>query len=121
VVAGDDDHGTPPPVGEPDQAVEPEAQRLDGRKRAIEQVPTVEHEIGALGGGDADHLVDGVTGLVEPIVALESLPDVPVGGVEDLHEGNPACSLQRAACRCCRLQAAGCRRMAVRSAAIRAP
>ena len=85
MVAGDDEHlrAAPPHA---DQEPVHELLRLGGRVPALEDVPGVEDEVDGLLFDAAREMVEHRLQLVEALDPLPSAADMPVAGVDDLHD-----------------------------------
>jgi len=84
VVAGDGEHpGTG--AGQRDQGVDHQFLRGGTGRGAVVEVAGDQHRVGLLAAGDTDDLAQHGGLLVEPVVALECLADVPVGSVQESH------------------------------------
>ena len=83
VVAGDDHHRSH--RGEIEQRPEHDLLRLGGRGHDVEEVAGHQSQVDFLGGGDAGDLGKDGPMLVRPAPPPDRAPDMPVGGMEDLH------------------------------------
>ena len=84
VVAGDDDD-VGAGVAQVEQRLEDERLGVGIRRRGLVEVAGDEHDVDALGVGDAHDVGQHGRVLGEARLALDRLADVPVGGVQQLH------------------------------------
>ena len=74
-----------PSRGQRQQRLHDEPLRVRGRDGGVVDVAGDQDRVDGVGAGVPDDLGEHRLVLVEPVAALEGLPDVPVGGVEELH------------------------------------
>jgi hypothetical protein len=87
VVAGDEDAGDV--LGdEAGEEVVDELLGLGRRRRRVEDIAGHEHRVHLLVFGNPGYLLEGHRVLLHPRAAAQGLSDVPVGGVEEAHDGS---------------------------------
>ncbi len=89
VVAGDGDDGDAEAVDELGEDVVEEVHRLGGRHRAVVQVAGDDHGRRPDLGGELDQLLQHVLLVGGEVLVVEQPAEVPVGGVDEPHGGDP--------------------------------